>query len=99
MNKKLPNVFANPISKKLSNVQEFFYGSDREEKTTRNSKSVEQKINDIFSSRDFVYKRRVVIETKDGSKTCVLVGKTDKSLLTMDNETIPIHDVLDIQGI
>jgi len=69
MNKKLPNVFANPISKKLSNVQEFFYGSDREEKTTRNSKSVEQKINDIFSSRDFVYKRRVVLETKDGSKT------------------------------
>ncbi len=98
MNKNLPNVFANPISKKLKNTQETYYGNDRMERSV-DSVSVERKIQAIFASREFVYKSRVEITTSMGTKDCVIVGKTDKSLLTLDNETIPIASILDIRKI
>ena len=65
----------------------------------RSDKPVLKKINEIFSSLDFVYKSRVRITTMSGSREYVLVGRTDKSLLTFDNETVLIADILEIQKI
>lgn len=96
MEKKLPNIFANPIEKKLNNVQETFYGSDRVIKQVDHH-TVEQKIQSIFASKNFVYKSRVRVITTNGEKNCVLVGRTEKSLLTLDNESILISSVLDIE--
>ena len=96
MDKKLPNIYANPIQKKLQNVQEMYYGEDRVG-VNKDDKPVLKKINEIFSSLDFVYKSRVRITTMSGSREYVLVGRTDKSLLTFDNETVLIADILEIQ--
>lgn len=98
MEKKLPNIFANPIQKKLDNVQEMYYGGERSN-VKNNTKSVRKQINEIFSSREFVYKSRVQVTTKDGTHEYVLVGRTEKSLLTFDNQTILIDDILEIQKI
>lgn len=98
MDKKLPNIFANPIEKKLQNVQEIYYGEERGIKK-KDTASVLRKINEIFASSEFVYKREVLITTSNGEKRCVLVGRTEQSLLTYNNETILISDILDIQKI
>lgn len=97
MDRKLPNIYANPIQKKLNNTQETYYGGERILKKSSHGGSIPQKIHDIFSSRDFVYKKRVRITTNSGEKECVLVGRTEKSLLTMENETIPISSIIDIE--
>ena len=99
MDKRLPNVYANPIDKKLQNVQEMYYGGDRGANKKVDQKSVEQKINSIFSSKEFVYKSHVRITTSNGIKNCIVVGKTERSLLTMDNETIAIASIIDIEKI
>lgn len=99
MEKKLPNVYANPIGKKLQNVQEMYYEGDRNFPKKMDQRSVEQKINSIFSSREFVYKSHVRITTNQGIKECIVVGKTDRSLLTLDNETITIASIIDIEKI
>lgn len=100
MEKKIPNVFANPISKDLKNGQELYYGNSIS-KGDRNAdtKSVMKKINDIFNARNFIYKRRVRINTNDNVLEKVIVGRTEHSLLTMENESILISSILDIERI
>lgn len=96
MNKKLPNVFANPIAKKITNVQETYHGSLRGE-VSKPTMDVDKIIDSIFSSGNFVYKSSVLIETTSETFTCELVGKTSNSLLTMDGRVIPISSIIRIE--
>lgn len=99
MGKKLPEVFHNSINKKLSNNNDIFYSKDDtnmvEEKKDR--KNIRKKINDIFSSSDYVYKANVKITTSDNSFETKIIGKNKNYLITMDNTTIPIEDIIDIE--
>lgn len=92
MNKKLPNVFANPIKSKISNVQEMYYGS-LNDPIDQEVVDVDKVIDSIFSSRNFVYKSEVEIETNEGIVSTTIVGKTRNSLLTMDGKVIPISSI------
>lgn len=92
MNKKLPSVYANPIPKKFSNVQEMYYGSLKDNEN-REVVDVDKVIDSIFSSRNFVYKSEVEIETNEGIVFTTIVGKTRNSLLTMDGKVIPISSI------
>ncbi len=94
---KLPNVFANPITKKLNNYQDL-YRSDRDIKTY-NPKDINKKINEIFGSLNHVYKSRVRITMNDGIHEEEIVGKTNINLLTIDNKLIKITDILNIEKI
>ncbi|MCI8394745.1 MAG: hypothetical protein HFH86_04635 [Bacilli bacterium] len=97
MDKKLPNIYANPIPKKVCNVQEYYYGPSDIRSTSVDEKDVRQKIDEIFRSRSFVYKSQVSIITSVGSMERVLVGKNQNSLLTMEGDVIPISSIIDIQ--
>lgn len=93
--KKLPKVYVSPIDKNLQNNKQLFYSKLTEE--SPNTKSILQKINDIFHSRNFVYKKDVLVTTKNGSKVISLVGRTNNALLSLDNERILINDILEIK--
>ena len=93
--KKLPKVYVSPIDKNLQNNKQLFYSKLTEE--SPNTKSILQKINDIFHSRNFVYKKDVLVTTKNGSKVISLVGRTNDALLSLDNERILISDILEIK--
>jgi len=60
-------------------------------------KNVYQKINDIFNSSRYVYKADVELTLKDGVVTKRIVGKNANHLITIDNELIPISDIIDIK--
>ena len=93
--KKLHKVQLSPIDKDLQNNKQLFYSKLTEE--SPNTKSVIQKINDIFHSRNFVYKKDVLVTTKNGSKVISLVGRTSDALLSLDKEKILISDILEIK--
>ena len=93
--KKLPKVYVSPIDKDLQNNKQLFYSKLSEE--SQNTKSVIQKINDIFHSRNFVYKKDVLVTTKNGSKVISLVGRTNDALLSLDKEKILISDIMEIK--
>ena len=66
-----PRVFANPIDKKINNVQDLFR-SDKDSRS-KNPIDVNKKINEIFASRNHVYKSKVKITTLYlKSKTSIL---------------------------
>ena len=91
-----PRVFANPINKKIDNVQETFQSNkDR----GVNPVDVNKKINEIFASRNHVYKSKVKITLKDRVIDTDIVGKTNINLLTLDGSLIRITDIVDIERI
>ncbi len=93
--KDLPKVFAKPIEKDMRNNEEIFYSRLFHER--KDSKDILKEIDRIFGSKDFVYKSKVELTTKDGVFEETIVGKSGTSLLTMDGKTIPIPSILDIK--
>lgn len=110
MEKKLPKVFVNKIDKKLNNNESVFYGKSeevREEKDSIKEKvankidlqniNIQQKIKNIFNSPRYVYKANVNIKLKAGQITKQIIGKNKNHIIAIDNELIPINDILDIE--
>lgn len=87
-------VFENHIDKKINNNEEVYYSKDVRESI--DTKSVYQKINDIFTSRNYVYKADVIIKTKNDTLNKTVIGRNKSHLITMANELIPISDIIDI---
>ena len=94
--KDLPSVFSNPILKEIKNNTEYFYGSLDNKEDVR-GQNILDKINHIFASKDFVYKKQVRITTINDSFNVTLVGRNTTSLLTLDNKSIPISSITDIE--
>ena len=102
MEKKLPKVFANKIDKNLNNNETVYYNKNEERKIEEKDPltsilTVNQKINQIFSSARYVYKADVIITTKNGKMNKRIIGRNRNELITMDNEVINVNDILDIE--
>lgn len=103
MEKKLPGVFANKVNGKAGNNEDVYCSFDKKEERTVEApsklmgKNVNQKINEIFNSNSYIYKADVKITLKSGTVTKRIVGRNATHLITIDNELIPITDIVDIE--
>lgn len=107
MNKKLPKLYVNKIDKIIDNNDLVFYSAKKfkvkEEKTTSSTskndiQSIEEKIQALFNSPNFVYKKNATITLKD--KEVInkdIIGQKDNKLITIDDETINVADIKDIK--
>ena len=92
------SMFANKINKKIDNNRQYYYSKNSDVTLTNTKgKNIKQKINEIFASRNYVYKADVVIFTKSGELRKRIIGKNSNYLITDSNELIPITDILDIK--
>ncbi len=96
--KDLPKVFHNKIDKKINNNSSVFYSNNKEAEKITDNKTVQQKINEIFSSPNYVYKANVDITLKDKKITKRIIGRNKDYIITMDNTLIPINDIIDIKS-
>ena len=100
MEKKLPGVFPGKVSSGAGNNSRIAYVNSEKVPVTNVNTSqvnVNQKINKIFNSNNYIYKANVEIKLRDGSTVNKqIVGKNNLHLITMDNELIPITDIVDI---
>ena len=96
--KELPKVFKNNINKDFKNNSNVFYSSERNIEENIDNRNVLQKINDIFSSPNYVYKANVEIVLKDKTVNKRIIGRNKNYIITMDNELIPITDIVDIKA-
>lgn len=93
--KELPKVYVNPIEKNFINSQKL--ANSNELRIKKDYQNLSMKLKSIFSSTNYVYKRKVLIITKDSSLEKTIIGKSNGYLLTIDNEKIKISDIYDIQ--
>lgn len=96
MNKKLPKVFVNKVNKSGNN-ENVFYSNNKEKTSSNFGKNINQKISEIFKSSNYVYKALVEIVLKDKTIVKQIIGKNKNNLITMENELIPITDIIDIK--
>lgn len=97
--KDLPKVFHNKIDKKFDNNRSVYYSNNNyDDNTITDTRTILQKINDIFSSSNYVYKANVEITLKDKKVTKRIIGRNKNYIITMDNDLIPINDIMDIKA-
>lgn len=93
--KNLPKVYAKPIEKVINNNNHLFYSKFQEERSE--AKNIVKEIDNIFHSKDFVYKKEVELVTKQGIITTAIVGKNGNYLLTLDGQKILINEIESIK--
>lgn len=98
MNKELPKVFRNNLNKDFNNNNKFFYGKYEPKEDIKDDRTVKQKINEVFSAPNYVYKANVKIVLKDKTIDKKIIGRNKDYIITMDNDLIPIRDIIDIKA-
>lgn len=91
---KLPKVYANTNLGNIKNNETIYY--DNKKIKTNN---IDYKINQIFKSSKYVYKIDVRITTTKNIDTYKVIGKSNNCLITINNEKIPINDIIDIEEV
>lgn len=99
--KRVPEIFVNKINKNISNNKEVYYSyNDKnvyEEEIIPNEYDLQQKINKLFKSNDFIYKKKFKIKTKDYEREYTIISKSYDYLLCIDGNKIYIKDIIDIK--
>ncbi len=109
---KKPTVYVNKIDRQLNNNEKVYFSknenvkNEKEERKSStseiinnlNKKNIEQQIQEIFNSDNYIYKANVEIVTKDSTITKKIIGRNSNYLITMDNELIPIADIKEIKN-
>ena len=103
MEKKIPKVLANKIEKKAGNNEDIYYSHEDKTDERKSSftkikgKNINQKLNEIFNSANYIYKADVRLVLKDKTINKRIVGRNATHLITIDNELIPLTDIIDIE--
>ena len=96
MKKKLPNIYKGIVKNTNQNQKQSLVSSSLQ-RTNLNGKSVNRQIKDVFSSPNFVYKANVSIKLTDGTtQEKTIIGRTNNSLITIDDELIDVSKISQI---
>lgn len=101
MNKELPKMYHNKINKTVNSIQKVYSSMENHKnnelrQNKYSSISIDQKIEQIFKEKDFVYKADVEIITDAETIKKRIVARNQNNLITIDNEYIPISIIRDI---
>ena len=102
MEKKLPKVFKKDITKEhMTNTKIYSTSTSKKEvkekkKTNINNLTVEEKIKRLFKSSRYIFNIGVIIKTAKKDYDTKIIGKVKNSLITFENEEIPIIEIEDI---
>ena len=98
---KLPKLYTNKFDKKIDNSIDYISIKNEKELNTKkiSNYDIKEKIDNIFKSKNYIYKINVELELINGNIKCTIIGKTKNSLITIDNKLININDIIDIKKI
>lgn len=99
MSKKLPNIFKGKAPQNVNQTTSIISQEKNEViEEEVEEVSVNKQIKDVFTSENFVYKADTIITLNTGEtieKT--IIGKTNDSLITMDDELIEVSKISKIE--
>lgn len=90
------HVYVVPNNKKFNNTQTISY---RNNKIINKYNDPLKQINEIFRKENFIYRAKVKITTNNGIFTETIIGRNSLNLITINNELIPIANVINIEKI
>ena len=94
--KKLPKIYQNKIDKNIFNNKERCYVETRNYIEETNEES-NISLDEVFSGLGYSYNISLIIKTKEKEYNTSLIAKTKKNIITIDNEVIPIDEIISIK--
>ena len=96
--KKLPKIYQNEITKKIYNIKTVCYLKEESSlEPHQGIPTILSKIDQVFSGYGYSYNIPVTIKTTNHTYNTSLIAKTATNLVTLDNDIIPISDIIDFQ--
>ena len=100
--KKLPKIYQNEITKKIRNNKQICYLKNEEivdkiSTIEEQEKNLDEVLNQIFNGLGHSYNIPVEITTKNKVYETGIVTKTKNKIVTLDNDVIPIENILNIE--
>lgn len=95
--KKLPKIYQNEITKKIKNNKTVCYLKEEPLDPYTGIPTILEKIEQVFSGYGYSYNIPVIIKTTSKTYNTSLIAKTEKHLITLDNDIIPISEIIDFQ--
>ena len=97
MDNKLPKLFKKEVSKEhMHNTKSIYANSTKKSYSTYDNLSVEEKLKKLFKSTKYVFNIGVIIKTSKSEYDTRIIGKVKNSIITYDNDIIPIVEIEDI---
>ena len=96
---KLPELFTKTFDKKIDNSIDYIKINNKRTEIKLSNNEINKKINNIFKSKNYIYKIKVEISMKDKIIETHIIGKNNNNLITIDNELIPIKNITNINEI
>ena len=98
MEKELTNVFKGKAPNNLNQTKTIINKEEKIEDKKAEIKSVNKQIKDIFDSDKFLYKAETLITLTSGDKIKkTIIGKTNNSLITLDDDLIDVSNISQIE--
>ena len=92
--KELPHVFRGSVDHKINNKSISYI---KENTIIRlDTADIIDKINKLFKSTRYIFNIGVIIKTKNKVYDTKIMSRNSNSLLTVDDEVIPIKDIYDL---
>jgi hypothetical protein len=101
--KKIPKIYVNKIEKNIDNNKKMYCSFyDDNKKIIKNNEEIDyfklqNKINELFRSNDFIYKKKFLIKTNTNELEYTIISKSYDYLLTIEGNKIMIKDIIDIK--
>lgn len=89
MKNELPKIFKVQSNKNFNNNTNYFYGQYRNKKSKVN-------VDDLFKINE-IYRTNVKLVLKNKTITKTIIGRTQNNLITLDNEIIPISEIIEVE--
>jgi hypothetical protein len=99
MRKDIPKIYVNNIGKIQNNKEVYYSYKDSKEIIEYNKVdlyNIQKKIDELFRSNDFIYKKKIHIKTKYDDKDYIIISKSYDYLLTIDGKKVYIDNIIDI---
>lgn len=91
-----PKMYHNKIDKEFTNNKLVYTSFDKKNADNISSNDIRKKINDIVNADTFIYSKLVNIVIGNNIIKRKIIGIYNNNLITIDNEYIPIDNILDI---
>lgn len=94
--KKLPKIYQNKIDKNIFNNKEKCY-VETNKHIGESADEMDISLDEVFSGLGYSYNIPLIIKTKEKEYKTSLIAKTKKNIVTIDNEVIPINEIISIK--
>lgn len=95
--KKLPEIYKNNINKKINNNKKMCILKNVNEEIKEKTVNIEEILSKIFNGIGYSYNIPILIETKNKKYETSLITKTKNNVVTIDNDIIPINEIVNIK--